>query len=266
MTRIRFDGIPAPSQLMRYTPSTGDFELAFPTDFGLNGLAVRIDGALIGASHGIGALVEIDTDTGMATTLVSDSAQRFNSPNDLSLKADENIYFTDPDFQAPPDLVRDTAAYRVSPDGIVEMIAGTGPADITQPNGISLSPAEDRLYIAHQNGVKSVDLAADGSVVDGSISDFGPPGLEVVDGLAIDCAGNVYVTLFTIGEVRVIAPSGDLLGTIELRRNGVVIDGSLTNAAFGGADNQTLFLTAGDDPSNEHILFSVDLPVPGLPY
>ena len=69
--------------------------------------------------------------------------------------------------------------------------------------------------------------------------------------MAVDCAGNLYVT--AQGNVTVLSPEGDELDIID-------VPGSTTNAAFGGADRQTLYITAGSS------LYSIELAIPGYPY
>lgn len=247
-------GSPPPSQLIRYTPP-GDFELANPgVDTGTNGLALRSDGALVGASHAARGLVLIDAATGtVEETLVGDyEGTPFNSPNDLTLRSDGNIYFTDPDYQAvqPTDLP--TAAYRVDPQGTVTQFL-----QINEPNGIALSPDEMTLYVGHPGGLLRFNLAADGSVM-GEGTAFGPPAVNNVDGLAIDCAGNIYVSIHSEGRIQVLAPDGTQLGTI----GGM---SEVTNAAFGGPNRTTLYITAGN-PGTDPGLYSVDLEIPGYPY
>ena len=114
-------------------------------------------------------------------------------------------------------------------------------------------PLADKIYVASTGGtpLRKFALAKDGTaattpqMVSSSSS----------DGMAIDCAGNLYLTTREGGKsvVRVISPAGQMLGTI-----GGFADGT-SNAAFGGADHQTLFVTAGGG------LYQIKLNVPGFP-
>jgi sugar lactone lactonase YvrE len=83
------------------------------------------------------------------------------------------------------------------------------------------------------------------------------------DGVTIDCAGNLYQASFSDGKIHVFAPSGVELGTISAGRN-------TTNAAFGGADGKTLYLTSGTPSAGNNTgnfgLYSIRLNVPGSPY
>ena len=93
----------------------------------------------------------------------------------------------------------------------------------------------------------------------GAGSPFGAAlGLNSVDGMAVDCAGNVYVSIHNQGQIRVVDPGGNELGVI-------MVAPSVTNSAFGGDDGRTLFITAGD-PNNGEAIYSVELAIPGYPY
>src|SRR5690606_7472962 len=98
---------------------------------------------------------------------------------------------------------------------------------------------------------KHYPVAPNGSVGAGEIL---LDGIAVPDGMAVDCAGNIYVTEHTAQRIRVISPEGRELGRIA------GMDKNVTNAAFGGDDRKTLFITGTGR------LFKIELPVPGLPY
>lgn len=241
---------PPPAVILRYD-GTG-FDVAFD-DSGTNGLAVHPDGRLVGAEHLSGSISALDPASGTRTMLVDGfEGQRFNSPNDLTFRSDGTFYFTDPTYQAPnPQPQPVTGVYRVSVDGSVERFeSGLG-----QPNGITLSPEEDVLYVAHLDGIERYTISDDGSVVTPG-ADFG--GVSGVDGMAIDCAGNLYATVHNQGRIVVLSPDATVLGEITVAPQ-------VTNAAFGGPDMQTLYITAGN-PDAGNALYSVDLEIPGYPY
>ena len=161
------------------------------------------------------------------------------------MRSDGTIYFTDPDWQlGGRDSETDTTGvYRIAPGGEVDQFE-TG---LRNPNGIALSPDERTLYVGSQNDpVMAYALAADGTV--GARSEFA--GVSGTDGLAVDCAGNVYITA---GQVQVFDPDGEPLGTITAAE-------TPANVAFGGADRRTLYITA------RRGLYAIQLNVPGYPY
>lgn len=235
-----------PSRIMRYTPGTG-LEVALP-DSGSNGLALDPRGALVAASHDAKGIVRLsDGEEDVARKF---EGRPFNSPNDLVFRNDGNLYFTDPNFQSGGnDPQPTTNVYRVTPEGETLLVD----ASIRNPNGIALSPDGATLYVAgnlEQGYLKRYPVAPDGSVGSGDIL---LEGLNVPDGLAVDCAGNIYVTEHTEQRIRVITRDGAELGRIML-------DANVTNAAFGGESRRTLFITSAKG------LFSIELSVPGYPY
>ncbi len=246
-------GAVSPSTIFRWVPGGDPMEVAVAVA-GTNGLAIDIDGSLIGAAHDDGTISRYDPDAGTRAIIVGEyNGARFNSPNDLTVRGDGTIYFTDPSWHAPdPEPQPVTGVYRVSPDGEVELLDGS----LAMPNGITLSPDESTLYVAGLDELVSIPLSADGSAAGGP-TQFGP-GLSGLDGMVADCAGNLYVTINGDGAAAVLDPGGAELGRIT-------VAGFLTNAAFGGEDRTTLYFTAGS-PVEGDAVYSVEMPIPGLPY
>ena len=101
-----------------------------------NGLATMLDGSIIGCAHGIRGLELFDPVTAARTTFLEDfEGDRFNSPNDVTIRSDGNIYFTDPDWQLTQPAERPQAVYRIDPAKEVSVII-----ELDKPNGITLSP------------------------------------------------------------------------------------------------------------------------------
>jgi gluconolactonase len=177
---------------------------------------------------------------------------RFDSPNDLAVGRDGTLYFSDPDYQAPSPLPQPkTGAYRVAPGGSTATTIADGRQ---QPNGVTLSPDGSKLYLSGSDGVYVYPVMADGSL--GGGTRFG--NVSSSDGMAIDCAGNLYTTANQ--EVTILDSMGKELGKIAV---GSVQ--SVTNLAFGGADHKTLYITALG-ASGQAGLFRLQAAVPGLPY
>ena len=184
---------------------------------------------------------------------------RFNSPNDVTVGPDGTVYFTDPDFQRadrPDEMNGTTRVFRVK-GGVVTLIDDS----IREPNGIELAPDGRTLYVGGNatGKIYKYPVNADGST--GARSDFVP--VAGTDGGTIDCAGNVYQVTYGDGKVHVYSPAGQSLGTITAGANA-------TNAAFGGADGTTLYITSGTPSpggdTGDFALYSIHLNVPGWPY
>lgn len=248
MSQIRDYGPLNPAQILKYTPG-GAFETLI-ADSGTNGLAVNAAGQLVAASHAVGGIVTFDPSSPAAAPVTVHSTyngSRFNSPNDLTIRSDGTIYFTDPDWQCADCGHQPVkGVYRIPPGGAPELLTVLQ----DNPNGIALSPDESILYVGG-NSLASYPVNEDGSI--GAGTAFGEGFFGSTDGLGVDCAGNIYVT--TNGTVTVFSPSGGNLGQIAA-------DG-VTNVAFGGPNSTTLYIVGFGSPGT---LRSVELNVPGFPY
>lgn len=237
-----------PSQILKLTPPST--ESSFLQDSGTNGMAIDSGGTVYACSHKVQGIVKLDFAAATLSTVVDNyGGKKFNSPNDIALRSDGTIYFTDPDFQlgSRTSETGKKGIYRVSPTAQVSLIDDT----FAEPNGISLSPDETVLYVADYNAnvVRTFAVASDGST--SSRKDFAT--VTTPDGFAVDCAGNLYVASGTPGAIQVYSPSGTKLGS-------VTVAASLSNMAFGGSDGKTLYITAGK------ALYSLDMNLPGYPY
>jgi gluconolactonase len=236
---------------------TGGLVSVAVPDSGSNGLAVDASGNLFAAVHKDGSISRIALPGGTETPMVATyMGKRFISPNDLAIRSDGTIYFSDPNFQntTTPAPQSEQRLYWVKPGQSPTVTPVIGAP--SQPNGVTLAPDEKTLY-ASGNALKQFAVMTDGSL--SAPTDF--PGGGSGDGMVVDCAGNLYVA----GggpDIRVFAPSGGTpLGTIAVDSGGA----TPTNVAFGGSDHRTLYVTAmGGD--GQRGVFSVALNVPGFPY
>lgn len=219
-------------------------------DSGSNGLAVDAQGNIVAATHKYKSLSRY-TLAGERTTVVDKfEGNVFNSPNDIAIAKDGTIYFTDPAFQrdAAPGGQDKTRVYRVATDGKITVVDDT----MNNPNGVSLSLDEKTLYVegGGDHGVLRAYPIVDGIPQTGKnlVAD-----VEAPDGMTLDCHGNIYLTEHLAHRVRVVTPEGKQIATIN-------VDANLTNAAFGGADGKTLFLTGAG------AVWKMKLDVTGSPY
>ncbi|MEF8787718.1 MAG: SMP-30/gluconolactonase/LRE family protein, partial [Planctomycetota bacterium] len=168
------------------------------------------------------------------TLVDSYRGKRLNSPNDLVVKSDGSIYFTDPPYGVSDDAreLDFQGVYRIGPAGEeLSLLA----KDFVRPNGIAFSPDEETLYVAdtQKNWIRAFDVEGDGGISDGRVfaqmSDLHP------DGMTVDVQGNLYVA--GGAGVEVFGPGGEHVESIETDRQP-------TNVALGGPDRRTLYVTA----------------------
>jgi gluconolactonase len=208
---------------------------------GSNGLALDAEGRLVLAQHGDRRIARLEApldrpEPVFATLTDRFEGQRYNSPNDLAIRGNGDVYFTDPPYgleHGVDDPARDLAVYgvyRMTPDGTVTLLID----DLSRPNGIAFSPDGNTLYVANsdpdQPVIMAYDLAADGSVAGGRVL-FDSWG----DGMAVDQQGTLYVSSGQRG-VLVIASDGTHLGTL-------VTGERTSNCAFGD-DGSSLYVTS----------------------
>lgn len=220
--------------IYRWTEGEGSDVLIMPSD-NSNGLDFDMLGRLVAAEHGKRRVSR--RELGMDATGIVDQfeGKKLNSPNDLVVRSDGTIYFTDPPYGiAPQDQEQPfQGVFRVDPQGAISLIAD----DFDRPNGIVLSPDESVLYVddTATEQVRSFAVMPGGEVTGGEVfidltSDLeGNP-----DGMTVDAFGDLYVS--GGGGVRVVTPGAELLGTI-------VVPDQVTNCTFGDPDGKALFMT-----------------------
>jgi len=226
---------------------------------GTNGLDSDVDGLLLVAEHGNRRVSRTLPDGTIVDVASEYRGDLLNSPNDIAVRSDGTIYFTDPPyFIAETEQVLEfNGVFRVDPAG--ELTAEWEGAKSTRPNGLVFSPDERILYVAQTEGslieVMAFDVDPDGSLSGERtfVDDVPFP-----DGMAMDTGGNLYVA--AIGGVWVYDPEGSLWGIIQ-------VPGNLRpfNCAFGDDDARTLYITAGEVVSyTGGVLYEVSLVHPGL--
>jgi gluconolactonase len=250
---VLFSDIPH-NAVMKWQEGTGISVFLKPagytgfTDYGKepgsNGLALDVKGQLISCEHGDRRISVMTNDGGKMTLADRWEGKRFNSPNDLAIRRNGDIFFTDPIYGLPKhaeDARREIdfcGVYRVQKTGDVSVQC----RDISRPNGIVFSPDEKSLYVANSDGQDPVwrafPVQEDGNLgpptifFDSSKDGRIPKGGG--DGLKVDVHGNVFAT--GPGGVLILSPEGKLLGRIVTGEN-------IANVGWGN-DGSVLYLTS----------------------
>ncbi len=212
-----------------------------------NGLMFDAKGNLLaceGAGAGGNRRISITSPAGIVRTLADRwEGKRFNSPNDLAITREGNVYFTDPRYVGnEPREIDFEGVFLVRPDGSVSLAT----RDLEKPNGILVSADGKTVYAADNNSnpkgnhhLLAFRIASDGSLVDKRILfDLGPD-RRGIDGMTLDAKGNIYAT----------AGKGDLAGVYVFSAEGahlayIKTPGDPTNCVFGGASEAgTLYVT-----------------------
>jgi gluconolactonase len=231
----------------------------FIPDSGSNGLASDGAGNLLSANHKAHGIVRFSLPGKMATTLVSEADSKpLNATNDLTVAGGGTIYFTDPSYQNNANPQGATRVYQWAPGAT----SATAITDyMMEPNGIALTLDGQALIVGGKSGVKKYPISNGSVAMSGAA--FGPTEVTAsgvnTDGMTLDCAGNLYVTVGDSTNIIVIKPDGTKLGAIAIPQ------GVVTNVAFGGTDHQTLFITAQGAGKVQGV-FKLHLNIPGLPY
>ncbi len=240
---VRFKAFPEGPELTTFRTPSGNS----------NGLTLDRSGRLIACEHSARRVTRTEADGRITIIAERYDGKRFNSPNDVVVRSDGSIYFTDP----PYGLAGLTAwkelpfngVYRLAPDGELELLVD----DFDRPNGLAFSPDETILYVSDtaRGHIRAFDVAADGRTANGRVlidmtgDDPGRP-----DGMKTDVEGNIYCT--GPGGFWIIDPAGKCLARVlppELP----------ANLAWGDIDRKSLFLTARTG------IYRVKLTIAGAP-
>ena len=231
----------------RWDEQNGIEVIASPSNKG-NGMTLDANGQLIVCEHSTSSLVRMDPDgkNGNREVLASHyEGRELNSPNDVCVKSDGTIWFSDPWYGRMPvfgvERERELGwqgVFRVGPDG-GDPVLVVDKDEYEQPNGLCFSPDESLLYIndTPKAWIKVYDVGADNTLSNGRLffDNIGSGVIEegIPDGMKCDEQGNIWVT--GPGGVWVISADGEHLGTVQVPEN-------TGNLAWGGADWRTLFI------------------------
>ncbi|MDZ7682077.1 MAG: SMP-30/gluconolactonase/LRE family protein [Fodinibius sp.] len=210
--------------------------LIFCDPAAIRGQVIAFDqqGRLLLAQHD-GAVSRLTEDKTLTEIVSEFEGKRLNSPNDLAVKSDGSIYFTDPPFGVDDEnrALDFSGVYRYSKSEGLQLLVD----DFNLPNGIVFSPDEERLYVndTGANHIRVFEVNDNGTLGSGEIfATMEADADGAADGMKVDTDGNLYST--GPAGLWIFAPSGELLQQVDTPR--------ITNLAWGGPDRQTLFMTS----------------------
>ena len=246
---LLFSDIPA-NTIYQWTPNKKPEIFRRPSG-NANGNTLDRLGRLITSEHSNRRISRTLADGTVVTLASQYKGKRLNSPNDLVVKSDGSIYFTDPPYgiDSQQEELGFYGVYRLAPDGTLTLLV----KDFVRPNGIAFSPDEKKLYVndSQEAQMRVFDVHPGGTLANGRIfAELKDPSKSgVPDGMKVDVEGNVYST--GPGGVWVFSPSGNLLGKIEVLE-------IATNLAWGDRDYKTLYITASNS------LYRIRLKIAGV--
>jgi gluconolactonase len=255
---LLFQDLPR-NRTMRWIEGSGVSVYRSPSNYA-NGQTRDRQGRLIACSHRERGLLRTELDGSITQLVDRHNGRRLNAPNDVVVKSDGTIWFTDPLYGIQTDYEggRQTseqppALYRFDPEsGAITVAAG----DFDGPNGLAFSPDESRLYVAEtgkltsddpKQYIRAFDVSADGRLTGGGVFHKTEPGYT--DGLRIDEDGNLWAS--AADGVHCIDPEGRLLGK-------VLVPHRVSNLTFGGPMKNRLFI------GGSHTLYAIFLNRRGL--
>ncbi|MBY0507650.1 MAG: SMP-30/gluconolactonase/LRE family protein [Bryobacteraceae bacterium] len=244
---LLFSDVPS-NLIQKFVPGKGSTAWREKSN-GTNGNAVDADGHLYSCETRTRRVVRTNLKTGAQEVLAERyEGKRFNAPNDICVRKDRNVYFTDPAFGQQSDTreLDFYGIYRLSPKNELSLVAKTA----GRPNGVTLAPNGRLLYVANsdERSVLVFDVDRAGAVSNQRVfvsGITGPP-----DGLRTDEKGNVYVAC---DDIAIYSSQGKLVKSIKTPE-------PPRNLAFGDADLMTLYITAYTS------VYRVRLPIKGATY
>ena len=234
-------------RILRWVPEGGVSVFRSPSNFA-NGNSRDRQGRLITCEHGGRRVTRTEVDGSITILADSFNGKKLNSPNDVIVRSDGTIWFTDPTY----GILADYEGYKAEPEQPTRNVYRLDPSngeltavitDFYQPNGLAFSPDETKLYVAdsaysHSDDlprhIRVFDVAEDGRSVSGGevfcAVDSGLP-----DGFRFDTDGNLWTS--AADGVHCFSPEGELLGKIKVPQ-------VVANVTFGGPRRNRLFITA----------------------
>ena len=248
------------NRILRWDETDGSVSTFRQPSQNSNGHTVDRQGRLVSCEHLTRRVTRTEHDGSVTVIAEAWQGKRLNSPNDVVVRRDGSIWFTDPSYGILMDYEGARAeseigachVYRVSPEGRIDAVA----TDYRKPNGLAFSPDESLLYVAdtgatHEDGgprhIRRHSVAADGTLSGGEVFAECTEGL--FDGFRVDTDGRIWTSA---GDgVHCYAPDGRLIGKVRIPE-------LVANVCFGGARLNRLFICGTTS------LYSVFLNVNGV--
>ncbi|MBV8472980.1 MAG: SMP-30/gluconolactonase/LRE family protein [Hyphomicrobiales bacterium] len=235
-------------RLLRYDETNGAVSVFLAPANNNNGHTVDRQGRLVSCEHRGRCISRIEHDGARRVLADRFEGKRFNSPNDVVVKSDDSIWFTDPTYGIDSDYEGDASPQEIGASNVYRLDPATGEVtavatDFVKPNGLGFSPDEKRLYIVDTgathvpNGprhMRVADVSADGRSI-GPAKLFATCTAGLFDGFRVDTNGNVWTS--AADGVHVYAPDGTLIGKVRVPE-------VVANVCFGGPKRNRLYITA----------------------
>ena len=235
---VVFSDIPGDT-LYRYSVATGVVSPFRHPSGQANGNTRDHSGRLITCEHESRRVSRTEADGMVVTLAYAFANKRLNSPNDIVVKSDGTLYFTDPPYGLTNETIgkeqEHNSVYRIDREGKLTLLVD----DFVRPNGLAFSPDEKTLYIddSREQHIRAFDVADDGTLSNGRLFATMRDPLKKgnADGMKVDNSGTVFCT--GAGGVWVFSSAGVHLGTIETPE-------TPANVCFGDTDGKSLYITA----------------------
>ena len=235
-------------RMLRWSESDGTTVFRQPCGY-TNGHTLDREGRLVSCEHGGRRVSRTEPDGTVVSLVDSYEGKRLNSPNDLVVKSDGTIWFTDPPYGILSDREGHKAESELGANYVFRLWPDTGKIEIVsdrfdRPNGIAFSPDESVLYVSdtgHEPDSPEASIHAFDAAPDGALSNhriYARPDSGKSDGFRVDTDGNVWSSA---GDgVHVFSPAGELLGVVLTPDRNANLD-------FGGPDGTTLFIAVNQE-------------------
>lgn len=258
---LYFNDIPN-KRMLRWTEADG-VSVALPNSEFANGNTLDLKGRMVSCEHGGRRVIRrLGPHDAHATEVIADrfEGKRFNSPNDVVVRSDGSVWFTDPPYGINSDVegypaeseIGTCNVFCATPDGAVHAVV----TDFDKPNGLAFSPDETRLYVADSGAIRGASFPGidydlphhirvfdvDGTQMkNGRVYAVVAPG--VPDGFRVDHEGFVWTS--ALDGIHCLSPEGALIGKVWLPQQ-------TSNICFGGEDGRTMFITSSDKVYRVH--------------